>query len=94
MPFVLHSQPTAVFEPQKESAAQSAAAAQRRYLEIMRDVEELVNDHSISLPLRMSVSTQLMLSSSPPSGSGYAKLLQVKVAGSHHRDILHTTPFA
>jgi hypothetical protein len=46
VPFVLHSQPTAVFEPGKGSTEQMAAVAQRRYLEIIRDVEELINDHS------------------------------------------------
>jgi IMP and pyridine-specific 5'-nucleotidase len=48
VPFVLHSQPTAIFEPQKESTEQMTAVAQRRYVEIMRDVEELINDHSKS----------------------------------------------
>ena len=45
MPFVLHSQPTAVFEPNGQSVEQMASLAQRRYAEIMRDVEEIVNDH-------------------------------------------------
>ncbi|KAF2431266.1 IMP-specific 5'-nucleotidase-like protein 1 [Tothia fuscella] len=45
VPFVLHSQPTAIFEPRKESTEHMTAVAQRRYLEIMRDVEELINDH-------------------------------------------------
>ncbi|EON65249.1 IMP-specific 5'-nucleotidase 1 [Coniosporium apollinis CBS 100218] len=45
VPFVLHSQPTAVFEPRRESVDQMAAGAHRRYAEIMRDVEELINDH-------------------------------------------------
>ncbi|KIW08277.1 uncharacterized protein PV09_01197 [Verruconis gallopava] len=45
VPFVLHSQPTAIFEPQKESTEKEATIAQRRYVEIMRDVEELINDH-------------------------------------------------
>ncbi|KAF2268100.1 IMP-specific 5'-nucleotidase-like protein 1 [Lojkania enalia] len=45
VPFVLHSQPTAVFEPHRESVDQMANIAQRRYAEIMRDVEEIVNDH-------------------------------------------------
>ncbi|KAF2712444.1 IMP-specific 5'-nucleotidase-like protein 1 [Pleomassaria siparia CBS 279.74] len=45
VPFVLHSQPTAVFEPNGQSMEQSASIAQRRYAEIMRDVEEIVNDH-------------------------------------------------
>ena len=46
VPFVLHSQPTAVFEPRRETTEQMAANAQRRYAEIMRDVEELIADHS------------------------------------------------
>ncbi|KAJ9667989.1 IMP 5'-nucleotidase [Coniosporium apollinis] len=45
VPFVLHSQPTAVFEPRRESVDQMATGAHRRYAEIMRDVEELINDH-------------------------------------------------
>lgn len=46
VPFVLHSHPTAVFEPDGESVDQQASIAQRRYAEIMRDVEEIINDHS------------------------------------------------
>ncbi|KAF2473113.1 IMP-specific 5'-nucleotidase-like protein 1 [Lindgomyces ingoldianus] len=45
VPFVLHSQPTAVFEPNGQSVDQMSSVAQRRYAEIMRDVEELINDH-------------------------------------------------
>ncbi|KAF2241606.1 IMP-specific 5'-nucleotidase 1 [Trematosphaeria pertusa] len=45
VPFVLHSQPTAVWEPTVESVDHMAMTAQRRYAEIMRDVEEIVNDH-------------------------------------------------
>ncbi|KAJ4305524.1 IMP 5'-nucleotidase [Kalmusia sp. IMI 367209] len=45
VPFVLHSQPTAVFEPNGESVDATATRTQRRYAEIMRDVEEIVNDH-------------------------------------------------
>ncbi|KAF2191110.1 IMP-specific 5'-nucleotidase-like protein 1 [Zopfia rhizophila CBS 207.26] len=45
VPFVLHSQPTAVFEPRGESVDHMAATAQRRYAEIMKDIEELINDH-------------------------------------------------
>ncbi|KAF2813797.1 IMP-specific 5'-nucleotidase-like protein 1 [Mytilinidion resinicola] len=44
-PFVLHSQPTAVFEPHKDTMDHMATNAQRRYAEIMRDIEELINDH-------------------------------------------------
>ncbi|KAF2644824.1 IMP-specific 5'-nucleotidase-like protein 1 [Massarina eburnea CBS 473.64] len=45
VPFVLHSQPTAVFEPTDKSVDHMAAQTQRRYAEIMRDVEEIINDH-------------------------------------------------
>jgi IMP and pyridine-specific 5'-nucleotidase len=45
---VLHSQPTAVFEHKVDSVNQQASVAQRRYAEIMRDVEEIINDHSKS----------------------------------------------
>ncbi|KAH7139348.1 IMP-specific 5'-nucleotidase-like protein 1 [Dendryphion nanum] len=45
VPFILHSQPTAVFEPNGQSVDQMAAIAQRRYAEIMKDVEEIINDH-------------------------------------------------
>lgn len=49
VPFVLHSQPTAVFEPHHEGSTEKMAAiAHRRYAEIMRDVEALINDHSLS----------------------------------------------
>ncbi|KAF2632415.1 IMP-specific 5'-nucleotidase-like protein 1 [Macroventuria anomochaeta] len=45
VPFVLHSQPTAVFEENAQSVHQQASVAQRRYAEIMRDVEDIINDH-------------------------------------------------
>ncbi|KAF9739921.1 IMP-specific 5'-nucleotidase 1 [Paraphaeosphaeria minitans] len=45
VPFVLHSQPTAVFEPEGEAVEATATRTQRRYAEIMRDVEDIVNDH-------------------------------------------------
>lgn len=48
VPFVLHSQPTAVFEENAQTVHQQASVAQRRYAEIMRDVEEIINDHSES----------------------------------------------
>ncbi|KAF2025282.1 IMP-specific 5'-nucleotidase-like protein 1 [Setomelanomma holmii] len=45
VPFVLHSQPTAVFEPNGQSMDTQASNARRRYAEIFRDVEDIVNDH-------------------------------------------------
>lgn len=45
VPFVLLSQPTAIHGDNKESVDEMARNAHHRYAEIMRDVEELVNDH-------------------------------------------------
>ena len=46
MPFVLHSQPTGVFETRSASVQMMAGEAHRRYWEIMRDVEGMIDDHS------------------------------------------------
>ena len=46
MPFVLHSQPTAMNDGRSDILAKMASTAHHRYAEILRDVEELVNDHS------------------------------------------------
>ncbi|TVY89294.1 IMP-specific 5'-nucleotidase [Lachnellula willkommii] len=45
VPFVLHSQPTGVFETRSNSVKMMAAEAHRRYWEIMRDVEVMIDDH-------------------------------------------------
>ncbi|KAI5921766.1 IMP-specific 5-nucleotidase [Camillea tinctor] len=45
VPFVLYSQPTGVFETNGFSLAQTAEEAHRRYAEIMRDVEFMLDDH-------------------------------------------------
>lgn len=47
MPFVLHSQPTGVFEA-KGSIGDMATESHRRYAEIMKDVEDMIDDHSAS----------------------------------------------
>ncbi|KAI9826144.1 MAG: IMP 5'-nucleotidase [Thelocarpon impressellum] len=45
VPFVLHSQPTAIYgEDSSDHVVQMATTAHRRYAEIMRDVESLIND--------------------------------------------------
>lgn len=46
VPFVIHSQPTAVAGD--ISLPDMAANAHRRYTEIMKDVEGLINDHSMN----------------------------------------------
>ncbi|KAH6674897.1 IMP-specific 5'-nucleotidase-like protein 1 [Halenospora varia] len=45
VPFVLHSQPTGVFETRSSSVQQMAEQAHRRYAEIMQDVEVMIDDH-------------------------------------------------
>jgi IMP and pyridine-specific 5'-nucleotidase len=47
VPFVLHSQPTAVYHEHSVMLAAVAAETHQRYAEILRDVERLINDHSI-----------------------------------------------
>ena len=47
VPFVLHSQPTAAYDGSHEDVLRTmAVTAHRRYAEIFRDVEGLINDHS------------------------------------------------
>jgi IMP and pyridine-specific 5'-nucleotidase len=46
VPFVLYSQPTGVFDSQVLSHAQTQEEAYRRYSEIFRDVEMMIDDHS------------------------------------------------
>lgn len=50
VPFVLYSQPTGVFEGQGLSLAKAQEEAHRRYSEILRDVEYMIDDHSESAP--------------------------------------------
>ncbi|EFE38988.1 hypothetical protein TRV_06351 [Trichophyton verrucosum HKI 0517] len=45
VPFVLHSQPTAAYKENSPNLAHLAERTHNRYVEIMRDVEHLINDH-------------------------------------------------
>ena len=45
VPFVLLSQPTAIYENDKPAVNAMAISAHGRYAQIMRDVEDLINDH-------------------------------------------------
>ena len=45
VPFVLLSQPTAVFEANRPTVNEMATSAHARYAQIMGDVEDLINDH-------------------------------------------------
>ncbi len=47
VPFVLYSEPTGVFG-EGANVAEMAEEAHRRYAEIMRDVEFMIEDHSTS----------------------------------------------
>lgn len=48
VPFVLYSQPNGVFEGEgMSSLAQAREEAHRRYSEICRDVELMIDDHSM-----------------------------------------------
>jgi IMP and pyridine-specific 5'-nucleotidase len=48
VPFVLHSQPSAAYNANKDKVDEMANVVRRRYAEIMRDVEGLVQDHSMA----------------------------------------------
>ena len=50
VPFVLYSQPTGAFDPEAPNISQATEEAHRRYAEIMRDVEVMLDDHSKSRP--------------------------------------------
>ncbi|KAK1672617.1 IMP-specific 5'-nucleotidase [Colletotrichum godetiae] len=45
VPFVLYSQPTGVFDTRATSIARMAEESHRRYAEIFRDVEHMIDDH-------------------------------------------------
>jgi hypothetical protein len=47
---VLYSQPTGVFESNGISIAHMSEEAHRRYAEIFRDVEVMIDDHSATFP--------------------------------------------
>lgn len=46
VPFIIHSQPTGVFDTQEPSVARMAAETHRRYSETFKDVEQMIDDHS------------------------------------------------
>lgn len=46
MPFVLYSQPTGVFDGKGFSQGKAQEEAHRRYSEILRDVEFMIDDYS------------------------------------------------
>lgn len=54
VPFVLYSQPTGVFGDDS-NVAKMAEEAHRRYAEIMRDVEMMIDDHSRCIPHNLAL---------------------------------------
>lgn len=62
-PFVIHSQPTGVFESRAGGVAQMAEEAHRRYAEIMKDVEDMIDDHSKCLSICFIALSNLLQSS-------------------------------
>jgi hypothetical protein len=65
VPFVIHSQPTGVFESRTGTVAQMAEEAHRRYAEIMQDVEHMIDDHS-TFPVSILLgATDVVLSCAP-----------------------------
>lgn len=63
---MLHSQPTAVYQEHSVKLVAVAADTHKRYAEIMRDVENLINDHSkwpiflLATCLEMSLTVRLV----------------------------------
>jgi len=45
VPFVLLSQPTAIYQNDKPAVSAMATNAHARYAQIMKDVEELIDEH-------------------------------------------------
>jgi IMP and pyridine-specific 5'-nucleotidase len=60
VPFVLHSQPTAIYHEESDRLAAVATATYRRYAEILRDVEVMINDHSKSPQTDLELWTKQM----------------------------------
>jgi IMP-specific 5'-nucleotidase len=87
VPFVIHSQPTGVFETRNGTVAQMAEEAHRRYAEIMKDVEDMIDDHSISVSIPQLGSTHDQFSCPPKSRT--PRTIQTQVAGTNCRDLLH-----
>lgn len=93
VPFVLHSQPTGVFESRTATVAQMAEEAHRRYAEIMQDVEIMIDDHSTKYSLGDALlycNTDVRLSCA--SKGWTPRAVQTQVVGANHWVILHSPP--
>ncbi|KAJ2899678.1 IMP-specific 5'-nucleotidase 1 [Zalerion maritima] len=73
VPFVLYSQPTGVFEGQGINNVKMAEEAHRRYAEIMRDVELMIDDHMAHQVEHNPVPSKLKMLV-PPIGELFTRL--------------------
>ncbi|KAI1349698.1 IMP-specific 5-nucleotidase [Xylaria sp. FL0043] len=73
VPFVLYSQPTGVFETNGVSVTQMSEEAHRRYAEIMRDVEFMIDDHIAHQAQVNGIPSKLKLLV-PPIGNFFTRL--------------------
>ena len=90
VPFVLHSQPTGVFESRSHTVPEMAVLAHRRYVEIMQDVEDMIDDHSKTSSLILFYSSSDPFSSCP-SESWTARSIQAQASRTQYWNVLHTT---
>lgn len=88
VPFVLYSQPTGIVGD-GTSIAKMSEEAHRRYAEIMRDVEMMIDDHSENFA-SSPVFLKLMFGSCAPEPK-LAISVQARDAGSHSGTVLHET---
>jgi hypothetical protein len=88
VPFVLHSEPTGVFESRTGTVAQMAEVAHRRYAEIMQDVEDMIDDHS--KPFIRPSRRNLTLFSCTSEGWS-SRPIQAQITGSKYWNVLYTT---
>lgn len=89
VPFVLHSQPTGVFESRNGTVAQMAEVAHRRYAEIMKDVEDMINDHSIYFLSLYLDNAHVQHSCTPTGRTPWA--VQAQIASTIYWYLLYST---
>ena len=85
VPFVLYSQPTGAFDPEAHNVNQATEEAHRRYAEIMRDVEVMLDDHSKS--------AHLLPNPIPPPSTGEATAKELRTL-THSPLSLSLPPFS
>ncbi|KAI0400083.1 IMP-specific 5-nucleotidase [Xylaria palmicola] len=73
VPFVLYSQPTGVFETTSNNVTSMSEEAHRRYAEIMRDVEVMIDDH-IAHQVHMNAIPSKLKLLVPPIGNFFTRL--------------------